>query len=57
MEARNRTVDSFNADLKLLRHITAHEPEVSWPKPKNIAQLATLLKFKNPPNQFRSEQI
>lgn len=54
MEARARAAESFNADLKLLRHMTAHEPDKNWPKPKNMSQLATLLKYKNSPNQFRS---
>ena len=57
MEARARAAESFNADLKLLRHMTAHEPDKNWPRPKNMAQLATLLKYKNSPNQFRSEQV
>jgi hypothetical protein len=50
-------VDSFNADLKLLRNIGAHQPQPDWPKPRNIAQLATLLRHKNPPNQFNAEQV
>lgn len=57
MESRNRAAEGFNADLKLMRQITAHQPQFDWPKPKNIAQLATLLRHKNPPNQFRTEQI
>ena len=50
-------MDSFNADLRLLRNIAAHQPALDWPKPKNISQLGTLLRHKNPPNQFKADQV
>ena len=55
MEAR--TMNNFNNDLKLLTRLTADVPRPNWPKPKNISQLATLLKYKNNPNNFDSKQV
>lgn len=50
-------MDSFNSDLKLLTRLTADVPRPNWPKPKNMSQLATLLKYKNGPGNFDSKQV
>lgn len=49
--------ERLSTDLKLMRQMTAESIEAGWPRPRNMAQLATLLRFKNSPSNFPSQQV